>query len=88
MFEYPANDFCVVDQRDDLHRRAALGTFQRIDFIGFVDEPRPRRPRARRNCLAVLGVPEPRNLRRPVEIAQRLEVRSMSPRPCDFPILS
>ncbi len=30
MFEYLANDCSVVDQRDDVHRRAALGTFKRM----------------------------------------------------------
>src|SRR3989442_15230186 len=42
MFENLADDFCVIDQRDDLHRRAALGTFQRIDLVDLVDQSRPR----------------------------------------------
>src|SRR6266487_1153773 len=45
----------VVNCRAINSRRPALETFQRIDLIDFVDEPRPRRPSARRNHLCVLG---------------------------------
>lgn len=53
MFEDSANDRGVIDQRDDVHWRAALGTRQRIDFVDFVNEPCPRRLGARRRdrCL-------------------------------------
>src|SRR5256885_7305002 len=52
MFEDSADDFGVIDQRDDLHRRAALGTFQGIGLVDLVDQSRPRRPGARRNHLS------------------------------------
>src|SRR5213596_696554 len=45
----------VVNCRAINSRRPALETFQRIDLIDFVDEPRPRRPSARRSHLCVLG---------------------------------
>src|SRR3990172_9658911 len=47
MFEDSANDYGVIDQRDYVHRRAALGACQRIDFIDLVDHSRPRRSAAR-----------------------------------------
>ena len=55
ILENPANDFSIIDQRDDVHRRAALGTFQRIDLIDLVDLSRPRRSGARCNQLPILG---------------------------------
>src|SRR5205809_5546013 len=45
----------VVNCRAINSRRPALETFQRMDLIDFVDEPRPRRPSVRRNHLCVLG---------------------------------
>src|SRR5437773_12577170 len=45
----------VVNCRAVNSRRPALETFQRIDLIDFVDEPRPCRPSARRNHLCILG---------------------------------
>jgi len=55
MFEDSPNDCGVIDQRDDVHRRSALGTLQRIDLVDLVDEPRPRRPGARRSLRPILG---------------------------------
>src|SRR3989442_1595364 len=55
MFENLADDFGVIDQRDDLHRRAALGTFQGIGLVDLVDQTRPRRPGARGSHLAALA---------------------------------
>src|SRR6266853_4713279 len=46
MFENLADHFGVIDQRDDLHRRAALGTLG-IGLVDLVDQSRPRRPGAR-----------------------------------------
>ena len=54
MFEDAANDCCVIDQRDDVHLRATLGTRQRIDFVHFVNEPRPRRLGARGDHLCAV----------------------------------
>ena len=32
----------TLDETDDFHRAAALGTRQRVDFIHSLDQPRPR----------------------------------------------
>jgi predicted GTPase len=41
MFEDPPDDVGVTDQRDDVHRRAALETLQRIDLVDLVVVPTP-----------------------------------------------
>ena len=37
----------TFDETDDLHRAATFGTFQWIDFVDTLDQPRPRGNRTR-----------------------------------------
>jgi len=42
-----ADDRPIFGECDDAHRALALGAFERIDFVDFVDEARPGRAHAR-----------------------------------------
>jgi len=39
--EDPFDDIGVVDERDDAHRGAAVGTLERIDLVNFLNQPGP-----------------------------------------------
>ncbi len=39
MPEDPFDDIDVVDDRDDAHRGAAVGTLDRIDLVNFLNQP-------------------------------------------------
>ena len=47
--EDPLDDIrlSTLNETDDLHRAATLGTLQRIDFVDSLDQPRPRGNRTR-----------------------------------------
>ena len=41
MLEDALNDIGIVNERDDAHRGAAVGTLERIDLVDFLNQPGP-----------------------------------------------